>query len=110
MNPYLALATSIFIGIGGQISLKAGAIQELGDRILFLQPYILVGLCSYFVASLFYIYSLQTIPISVAFPSVSISYVAVALIAHFLWGEPFALRQVFALLLIVLGIYTLSRV
>lgn len=109
MNAYLALIVSIFIGVGGQLSLKAGALQNWGNRILFLQPYVLVGLCSYFVAALFYIYALKKIPLSIAFPSVSISYVAVAFLAHLLWGEPFGARQFFALLLISLGIYILSR-
>ncbi|MEQ8958910.1 MAG: EamA family transporter [Coleofasciculus sp. C2-GNP5-27] len=108
MNAYFALVISIMIGIGGQLSLKAGAMQGIGNK-LFLQPYIIVGLSSYFCASLFYIFALRQIPVSVAFPSVSISYVAVAFFAHLIWGEPFGLRQVLALGLIALGIYTLSQ-
>jgi small multidrug resistance pump len=109
MNSYLALVISILIGIGGQLCLKTGAIQEAKSQILFLQPYIIVGLFSYFLAALFYIYSLKTIPLSVAFPSVSISYVAVALLAHLIWGEPFGVKQVLGLILIASGIYTLQK-
>jgi undecaprenyl phosphate-alpha-L-ara4N flippase subunit ArnE len=109
MNSYLALIISILIGIGGQLCLKAGAIQEVKNQILFLQPYIIVGLFSYFLAALFYIYSLKTIPLSVAFPSVSISYVAVAFLAHLIWGEPFGVKQVLGLILIASGIYTLQK-
>lgn len=109
MSEYLALAISIAIGVGGQISLKAGTTQNLGGKGVLFQPYILAGLLFYFIAALFYIYSLKKIPVSIAFPSVSISYVAVAFLAHLLWGEPFGLRQLFALLLISLGIYLLSR-
>ncbi|MEQ9371408.1 MAG: EamA family transporter [Coleofasciculus chthonoplastes F3-SA18-01] len=109
MNAYFALIISIMIGIGGQLSLKAGAMQGIGSKLFFLQPYILVGLSSYFCASLFYIFALREIPVSVAFPSVSISYVAVAFLAHLIWGEPFGIRQVIALGLIGLGIYTLNH-
>jgi len=109
VNAYFALAISIMIGIGGQLSLKAGAMQGMGNKLLFLQPYIIVGLASYFCASLFYIFALRQIPVSVAFPSVSISYVAVAFLAHLIWGEPFGIRQILALGLIALGIYTLSQ-
>jgi undecaprenyl phosphate-alpha-L-ara4N flippase subunit ArnE len=110
VNYYLALVTSIIIGIGGQISLKAGAVSSSGNKInLFLQPYVLVGLSSYFVAALFYIYALKKIPISVAYPSVAISYVAVSFLAHLLWQEPFGVKQIFALLLICLGIFTLNH-
>ncbi|MEH1944088.1 MAG: EamA family transporter [Nostoc sp.] len=108
MNPYLSLAISILIGVCGQISLKAGAIQSFGNKMLFLQPYVVIGLLSYFLAALFYIYSLKYIPISVAFPSVSISYVAVVFLGHLLWGEAFGVNQIFALLLIGLGIYILN--
>ncbi|MEQ9483029.1 MAG: EamA family transporter [Coleofasciculus sp. F4-SAH-05] len=109
MNAYFALVISIMIGIGGQLSLKAGAMQGIGSKLFFLQPYILVGLASYFCASLFYIFALRQIPVSVAFPSVSISYVAVAYFAHVIWEEPFGIRQVIALGLIGLGIYTLNH-
>lgn len=109
MNSYLALLASIIIGIGGQLCLKAGAVQSSGSKInLFLQPYVFVGLLSYFVAALFYIYCLKKIPISVAYPTVAISYVVVSFLAHLLWGEAFGVKQIFALLLIGLGIFTLN--
>ncbi|MGF1522342.1 MAG: EamA family transporter [Leptolyngbyaceae cyanobacterium] len=110
INPYLALITSILVGVGGQLSLKAGATPDPNAKtILFVHPYILVGLGSYFVASIFYIYSLRKLPLSVAFPSVSVSYVIVSLLAHLIWGEPFGLRQILALCLICSGVFILSR-
>lgn len=109
MNAYFSLLISIIIGIGGQLCLKAGAVKSSGNSILFFEPYVLIGLFCYFLAAFFYIYSLKYIPISVAFPSVSVSYVVVAFLAHLLWGEAFGRNQIFALLLIGCGIYTLSR-
>jgi small multidrug resistance pump len=109
MNPYLALAISIIIGIVGQLSLKAGAVQSVGSKNGFFQPFLILGLFSYACAAVLYIIALREIPLSVAFPSVSISYVVVAFIAHLLWGEPFGLPQVAALLLITSGIYILYR-
>jgi len=109
VSSYFALITSIIIGIGGQLSLKAGAVQSFGSKTsLFLQPYVFVGLFSYFVAALFYTFALKKIPISVAYPTVAISYVVVSFLAHLLWGEPFGIKQIFALLLIGLGIFTLN--
>jgi small multidrug resistance pump len=108
MNPYLALAISIIIGIVGQLSLKAGAVQSVASKNVF-QPFLLLGLFSYACAAILYIIALKEIPLSVAFPSVSISYVIVAFIAHLIWGEPFGLPQVAALLLISSGIYILYR-
>ena len=108
MNAYLALGASIVIGVFGQLALKAGAAQSGANlEFTYLNPYVLGGLFFYFFAALLYIYSLKTIPLSAAFPSVSISYVIVALVAHFLWKEAFGVYQILALVLICSGVYLL---
>ena len=109
MKPSTSLIISIILGVIGQISLKAGALQGNSYGNLYFQKYTILGLFAYFLAALLYIYSLKSIPVSVAFPSVSISYVAVAYLANVIWGEPFGLKQILALLLITSGIYVLSR-
>jgi small multidrug resistance pump len=109
MVHFAALVASILIGVLGQVSLKAAAMQDGSSGALYLRPYTLAGLLTYFVAAVLYIYALQKIPLSVAFPSVSISYVVVSYIAHLFWGEPFGLSQLVALALIGAGILILSR-
>jgi len=109
MKHIYSLIISIILGVIGQISLKAGALESIKQGGNYFHQYTIVGLLTYFLASFFYIFSLQKIPLSVAFPSVSISYVVVSLIAHIIWGEYFGYRQIFALFLIGLGIYILSR-
>lgn len=107
MNAYALLVLSILIGIGGQISLKTGAVKNLPFPDFLLSPSIMLGLSAYAVSAILYIMVLRTVPLSVAFPSVSVSYVAVALIAHYIWGEPFGAQQLIALALIASGIYLL---
>ncbi len=109
MKHIYSLVISIILGIIGQVSLKAGALESIKQGGTYFHKYTILGLLTYFLASLFYIFSLQKIPLSVAFPSVSISYVIVSLIAHLIWGEYFGYRQIIALLLIGMGIYILSR-
>ncbi len=110
MTYYLSLFIAILIGIAGQIAIKAGSLNTAGAPGLPLfHPYILIGLSCYFTSALFYIYSLKQLPVSVAFPCVSLSYVAVALIAHYLWNEPFGLQHGMALLLIVSGVLLLVK-
>jgi undecaprenyl phosphate-alpha-L-ara4N flippase subunit ArnE len=107
---YAALAAAIACGVLGQIVLKHGAVRAAGGGFLgqFLDPVTIAGLGVYFLAALLYILALKRIPLSVANPSVAISYVAVALLAHYLWGEPFGLQQVAALGLITAGILVLN--
>lgn len=110
MKPYYSLILSIIIGIIGQLLLKAGALSSDAGKYLFLHPFTLSGLFSYFVAAMFYIQALKEIPVSVAFPSNSISYVIVAFFAFVLWKEPFGLKQFIAFILIATGIYILYKV
>lgn len=105
---YVSLALAVVIGAGAQISLKEGATKAAGLQYLILEPYVVAGLVAYGFAALFYIVAIRQIPLSVAFPSVSSSYVAVAIVAHLIWGEPFGRAQVAALLLIGTGIYLLA--
>jgi small multidrug resistance pump len=110
MNSYLSLVVSIVIGVAGQISLKASSVQRATDPDkVFFNGYVLAGLLAYGIAFIFYVQALKKIPVSVAFPSVSISYVAVAFLAHLIWGEPFGYRQIIALLCIGAGILILFQ-
>lgn len=113
MISYLSLAIGITIGIGAQLSLKAGALRVSESSSIFsslLSPYVLIGLFAYFIAALFYINAIKQIPLTMAFPSISISYVVVALLSHSIWGESFGLWHILALLLIGSGLVILARV
>jgi drug/metabolite transporter (DMT)-like permease len=68
-----------------------------------------VGFGIYAIAAIFYVVAIKRIPISIAFPSVSLSYVAVALVAHVLWGEPFGMPQLAGIALIAGGILLLHQ-
>jgi multidrug transporter EmrE-like cation transporter len=109
MTPYyVALGISILAGIGGQILLKAGA--DAPDFISqLLRPSTLCGLALYGAAAFLYILALRKIPMSVAFPSVSVSYVLVAILGHFMFGETFSLKQIGGLALIVSGVVLINQ-
>lgn len=106
--PYLVLAAAILCGVAGQLLLKQGAsAPDLLAQLL--RPATIVGLGFYAVAALLYIVALRRIPVSIAFPSVSLSYVVVALAGHFLWSEPFTWVHVGGLALICGGVLILSQ-
>lgn len=105
MINYICLIISICTGILGQLSLKAGALHPSPNIVgMIFKPYIFGGLFLYFIAALFYIYAIRTIPLSVAFPSVSLSYAVVAYLSHVIWGEPFGIYQILAVVFIVGGV------
>ncbi len=105
---YLALALGILLGVGGQVLLKSGA---SGETLLqqFLAPQSIFGLGLYFAAALCYMYALRKIPVSVAYPSVGLSYVLVALLGFWLYGEALTMPKVAGIVLVCAGIALITR-
>lgn len=106
---YAALGISITLGVTGQVLLKLGAERARDVMAQFLSPFTVIGLGVYGLAAIFYIVAIKRIPVTLAFPSVSLSYVAVALIAHYFWGEPLGLPQLAGIALIAGGIFFLHQ-
>src|SRR5260370_42384622 len=88
---YVALGIGIVAGIAGQILLKTGADSpDFVSQIL--RPSTLCGLALYASAAFLYLIALRKIPVSVAFPSVSLSYAIVAVPCHLLFRHPFGIK------------------
>ena len=105
---YVALGIGILAGIGGQMLLKAGA--DAPDFISqLMRPSTICGLALYGSAAFLYIVALRKIPVSVAFPSVSLSYALVAVLGHFLFGEPFGIKQIGGIALIMGGVLLINQ-
>lgn len=105
---YVALAIGILAGIGGQVLLKLGAdAPDFVSQVL--RPSTLAGLALYGSAAFLYIVALRKIPVSVAFPSVSLSYAIVAVLGHYLFGEPFGMKQIGGIALIVGGVVLINQ-
>jgi small multidrug resistance pump len=109
VTPYwLALAAAIATSLIGQVLLKAGAGVAGGFLVQLLRPATLIGLACYAGAALLYIVALRRIPMSVALPCTAASYVAIALIGHFAFGESLDLQKIAAILLISGGVVLLA--
>jgi drug/metabolite transporter (DMT)-like permease len=106
---YACLAAAVLFGIVGQIALKSAAVAAPTLVAQFLSPMTIFGFAVYVFAALCYIVALKRIPVSLAFPSVSASYVIVAIAAHLLWNEPFGWPQIGGLLLIGGGILLIHQ-
>jgi small multidrug resistance pump len=109
VTPYTWLALAIILGVGGQVVLKTGTVGAEGIVAQFLNPWTIGGLFIYFLAALTYIVAIKKIPVSIAYPSVSISYGIMAVLAHILWKEPLTWQHAGGILLIMSGIAVLFR-
>jgi undecaprenyl phosphate-alpha-L-ara4N flippase subunit ArnE len=106
---YLALAAAIVGGIGGQLLLKAGSVGAQSTIDQFMRLPTLVGLGFYAVSAVLYVIALRRIPVSMAFPSVSVSYAVIALLGYLLWSEPLGWTQAAGIALICTGVILLYR-
>jgi small multidrug resistance pump len=105
---YVVLGIGILTGIAGQMLLKAGADAPTMVEQIF-RPSTLIGLAFYGSAAFMYIFALRKIPVSVAFPSVSLSYAIVAVLGYFLFNEPFGIRQIGGIALIMGGVMLINQ-
>jgi multidrug transporter EmrE-like cation transporter len=103
---WLVLFAAIAISMAGQTLLKAGAQADTFLHQL-LDWRTLLGLGIYGSASILYIVALRKIPMSVALPCTAISYVAAALIGHFVFGETLPALRIAAIALISGGVVLL---
>ncbi|GAB4174963.1 MAG: hypothetical protein OHK0024_11880 [Thalassobaculales bacterium] len=108
IDAYVGLAIGVVVGVAGQLTLKLGAGGEGSFLAQLLRWQTILGLFFYGVAAFGYIYALRKLPVSVAFPSVSLSYVVVAVVAHYAFGEPLGWVQLAALAMIVGGVMLLN--
>lgn len=76
---------------------------------LLLDPFILSGFLSAFIASLFWMAAISKFDVSYAYPFMSSSFVIVFVLAVWLFNEPVNAAKVVGLALIMLGIGITSR-
>ena len=105
---WLAPAAAICTSLGGQVLLKAGAIGEGDFLAQVFRPTTIIGLAAYGGAAFLYIIALRKIPMSVALPCTAASYVAVAIIGYFMFGEHMSTQKVAAIGLICGGVLMLA--
>lgn len=102
----LMLAASIILGSIGQIILKYSSTISYNYQFPFnfLNIQFVSAGFLYFISLLLYASAIRDIPLSVAYPSVSLSYVLVAFLSHHIWGTQFGILEIFAFLLILSGV------
>lgn len=92
----------------GHFAFHAGNIVPVGLK-LALQPYILGGVACYAISLVVWIMALSRVPVSIAYPMLSIGYVINAFIAYHWFGEPLSAQKLLGIGLIIIGVVLVTR-
>ena len=114
------LFTGVLLNAGAQLLLKAGTnatgvlsldtdnwLQTLVRMAT--QGHFILGVALYIVSLLVWILGLSRVPVSIAYPMLSIGYVINAVAAHYLFGEAVNTSRWFGIAFIVLGVWLVAR-
>ena len=105
-----ALVAAICSSLIGQVFLKMGADAVGGGNFIsqMLRWQTMLGLCFYGSGALLYIAALRRIPMSVALPCTAASYVVIAAIGWYFFGETLGMQKIAAIALIAAGVVLLA--
>jgi multidrug transporter EmrE-like cation transporter len=114
------IMTGVLLNAAAQLLLKAGtnaighfefsaaAIVPIGLRIAG-SPHILAGLACYGVSVVVWILALSRVPVSQAYPMLSVGYVVNVLAAWWLFGESLGSNKLAGIALIIAGVVLVGR-
>lgn len=114
------ILAGVLLNAVAQLLLKAGTnvvghfefhldnLMPIGLK-LGLQPYILGGMACYAVSLVVWIMALSRVPVSIAYPMLSIGYVINAFVAWHWFGEPLAAQKLLGIGFIVVGVFLVAR-
>jgi multidrug transporter EmrE-like cation transporter len=92
----------------GHFAFQAENIVPIGLK-LALQPYILGGMTCYVVSLIIWIMALSRVPVSIAYPMLSIGYAINAFIAYHWFGEALSAQKLLGIGLIIVGVVLVTR-
>ena len=114
------LMAGVLLNAAAQLFLKAGT-NRIGEFAFSLEnvmpigmkvassPFILSGLACYGVSLVVWILGLSRVPVSIAYPMLSVGYIVNAFAAWFLFGESVTAQKLVGIGFIVVGVYLVAR-
>ena len=117
---FIIILTGVSLNAVAQLLLKAGT-TSLGtlfpshERIyteffrILLQPFVMGGLICYVVSVSLWIAALSKVPVSIAYPMLSIGYIANAIAAYYLFDEALTLQKMVGIGIIVFGVALVAK-
>ena len=104
----------MFFAVIGQFLLKKGIVEhELSFNFLsilkaFFSVKVFFGFFLYGISSVFWLFVLKKLPLSIAYPSLSLTYIFVVILSVFILREPFSIPKLFGILFIFIGVCLLN--
>ena len=110
----------VLLNAAAQLLLKAGTtrvgefafsldnVLPVGAR-LAASPYIAGGLACYVVSVVVWILALSRVPVSVAYPMLSVGYIVNAVAAWYLFGEALGMQKLVGIGFIIVGVFLVAR-
>mgnify|MGYP000981836051 CR=1 FL=1 len=117
---FALVITGVLLNAAAQLLLKAGTnavghfefhvdnVLPVGMKLAF-EPHILGGLACYGISVVVWIMALSRVPVSVAYPMLSIGYVVNALAAWWLFGESLTIMRIAGIGIIIVGVYLVTK-
>ena len=114
------ILAGVILNAARQLLLKAGTnavghfdfhldnVLPIGLKLAF-DTFILSGMVAYGVSLVVWIMALSRVPVSIAYPMLSIGYVINAFIAWHWFGEALSAQKLLGIGCIVLGVYVITR-
>ena len=114
------LLAGVLLNAGAQLLLKAGT-NALGvltlsretwaDTLVQMatQRYFMLGAACYVLSLFVWILGLSRVPVSVAYPLLSVGYIVNAIAAHYLFGETITVTRWLGIGFIVVGVWLVAR-
>ncbi len=117
---FALLLTGVLLNACAQLLLKAGTnvlgvIRFTAEHWLSVlwqmstQGYFILGGCCYVISLFVWIVGLSRVPVSVAYPLLSIGYIVNAIAAHYLLGEAISLSRGLGIGFIIVGVWLVAR-
>ena len=112
--------TGVLLNAAAQLLLKAGTnrigefafsvenLMPIGVKVA-TNPPILAGLACYAVSVVVWVMALSRVPVSIAYPMLSIGYVLNAMAAWWLFGESLTMQKLVGIGFIVIGVFLVAR-
>lgn len=120
LTVFSLLLTGVLLNAAAQLFLKTGTLRigEFAFSInniipvgwqLATQPFIVAGVGCYAISLVVWIMGLSRVPVSIAYPMLSIGYIVSAIAAWYLFGESLGPQKLFGIGFIIIGVTLVAK-